>query len=99
MGSLDGLVLDRGVPPAVEEEHVIGELEIEADAAGAIAHQQNMPAALLAKLLEHGLPLWGRDSAMELPRSKLFQGLGQHFQRLHPLGKDASPAAPGRHRA
>ena len=30
--AIDGLVLHRRVPPAVEQEHVVGELQVQADA-------------------------------------------------------------------
>src|SRR5438105_2334973 len=39
MSAIDRLVLDGGVPPAVEQEDVINELEVEPNAAGAVAHQ------------------------------------------------------------
>src|SRR5436309_4774934 len=42
VGAVDGLILDSRVPPAIEEEDVVGGLQIQADAAGAVAHKQDV---------------------------------------------------------
>src|SRR5262249_35421514 len=42
MGTIDGLVLDRRIPPAIEQEYVIGALQIQADATGTVAHEYHM---------------------------------------------------------
>ena len=43
VGPVDRLVLDGRVPPAVEQEDVVRELQIQPDAAGAVAHQHDVP--------------------------------------------------------
>src|SRR5262249_963967 len=85
VGALDRLVLNGGVPPTVEEKHVIGELEVQTDAARAVAPQQDVLAAIGAKLCENGLPLYRWYSAVELQRPEVSQSAGQHLQRLDPL--------------
>ena len=51
MGTVDGLVLHRRVPPAVEKEHVVDELQVQAHAAGAVAHQEHVLASVFAEAL------------------------------------------------
>src|SRR6202023_571189 len=39
MSAIDRLVLDGGVPPAIEQEYVVRELQVQPDRSGAVAHQ------------------------------------------------------------
>src|SRR5262249_52868501 len=62
---VDRLVLDGRVPPAVEKEDIVRELEIESDTAGAIAHQDHVLGGIAAEALQHHLPFARGDAAVE----------------------------------
>jgi hypothetical protein len=57
-GAVHGLVLDRRVPPAVEEEHVVGGRQVQAGAARLERQDEDEPV-VLARLetLDHPIPL------------------------------------------
>src|SRR5262245_19575179 len=88
MRPVDRLVLYRGVPPAIKQEDVVGELQVEPDAAGAVAHQDDMPVRIGFEAIKDRLSLRMRDAAVIQQRAVRLQRLRQHLQRLHPLRED-----------
>ncbi len=88
MGPVDGLVLDGRVPPAVEEEDVVGELQVQAHRAGPIAHQDHVGRTVVAEPANHAVAPRGRDLAVILQRPESPQGLREPLDRRHPLAED-----------
>src|SRR5262249_686916 len=88
VGAVDRLVLDGGVPPAVEEEDVVHELQVQADAAGAVAHQDDLLVAVRLELIEDRLAFALWNLAVILHRPVRRQRLGQRLERLDPLRED-----------
>src|SRR4029078_9504130 len=84
------------VPPAVEEKHVFAELEVESDAAGAVAHQDYVLGFVFFELLKHGISLFGVNFPVILQRNKTLQLMSQDFQAFHPLAKDDRLFSAGR---
>ena len=82
VGPVDRLVLDGRVPPAVEQEHVVGELQVQPDAAGAVAHQDDVLARVALEAVEDRLAL-----AAAAPCRDTAAG------RTAPAPRPASPAA------
>jgi len=85
MSAVDGLVLDRGVPPAVEKEDVIGELEVQSDAAGSIAHQEYVAILVSLESVEQRRSVCLGDTAVILQGSIRLECLSQDLQGFHPL--------------
>ena len=97
MGAVDRLVLDGRVPPAVEQEHVVGELQVQADAAGAVAHQEDvLRSDRVLKRSRIGLPLLVRHLAVILQRAERRQRLGQRSPAARPTARRRSPCGRSR---
>src|SRR5579875_330183 len=88
MSTVDGLVFDSGIPPTIEQEHIIGKLQIESDTANTVAHQKNMFVRVVLEAIKDALPFWMGYLAVIQQGTKFVQGLGQKFQRLNPLRED-----------
>src|SRR5262249_35286446 len=86
--AVDGLVFDSGVPPAVEEENVVRKLQIQADAAGAVTHEEDVLGCLALERIQDGLALTVGYAAVVLKRANIGERLGDELQRLDPLRKD-----------
>src|SRR5262249_39222054 len=76
VGAIDGLVLHRRVPPAIEQENIVGELQVEPDAAGAIAHQENVLFRIVLEAFQQSGALTRWNLAVELKRAER----GQSFR-------------------
>src|SRR5438270_11648538 len=59
MRPIDRLIFDSRVPPAIEEKHITGELQIQPHAPGAIADQEYVPLGIVVELLNDGVALSG----------------------------------------
>src|SRR5205085_12667303 len=79
MRPVDRLVLDGGIPPAVEEKDIVGELEVEADAAGPVTHEQHVLGRVLLEQVEDRLALAVRHLAMKEKRPVRRQGGSDFF--------------------
>ena len=87
MCPVDRLVLNRGVPPAVEQEDIVRELQIQPDAAGAVTHQEDVLGRVALEAIQD------RAAVLEAPcreraGAERTQVLGQYFQRLDLLRED-----------
>ncbi len=69
---VDGLVLDRRVPPAVVEKHVASELQIQPHSSGPVAHEQQRAIGILFELAEDGLSFFGGDFSVIDQRIEAF---------------------------
>ena len=54
VGAVDGLLLDGGVPPGVEEEDVVGGGEVEAEAAGFEADEEELAVVVILEVFDAG---------------------------------------------
>src|SRR5262249_14231004 len=96
VGPINCLVLDRRVPPAVEQKDVASKFDIEPHASGAVAHEKNVLAWVAAETRQYLLTLPLRYLTVKLQGAVTLQCLGEKLERLNPLGKDKSLAAAGR---
>ena len=53
MSPVDGLVFDRRIPPAIEQEDVAGELQVQADPPCPVADQQHVAIRIIAEPANH----------------------------------------------
>ena len=104
VGAVGGLLLDGGVPPAVDVDHVVGAGEVEAGAAGLEREQEDRHArpwrpgtgATIASRSGTGVPpcrnWWGtpvaREVLLEQPRHGDVLGEDQHRAVLGEHGAD-----------
>src|SRR5690606_39020408 len=59
MGAVDRLLFDRGIPPWVQQEHVVGRGQIETRAASLQADQEHRASRVVLELLDSLLALSG----------------------------------------
>ena len=59
VGAVDGLRFDRGVPPGIEQEDVIGRGQIQAEAAGFQADEEQLAVRIVLELLDARLAIAG----------------------------------------
>src|SRR5690606_4699672 len=81
VGAVDGLVFDGRVPPAIEQEDIVGKLQVESDAPRAIAHQDDAAARVVAKLLDHTVAAGVWHLTVVLDRVKLGERGGKFLNR------------------
>ena len=87
MGAVDGLVLDRGVPPAVEQEHIVAELEVESHAAGAVAHEKHARVRVRFEPVQNGRAVLLRELPVVLQRPVLRERLREEDASAFPAGE------------
>ncbi len=88
MGTIDCLILDGRIPPAVKEKYVAGELQIQAHGAGAVTHQYHAGRRVVAKPADHRVAAGVRNLAVVFQRPKPSQGLREPLDRADPLAED-----------
>ena len=94
MGTVHGLILDGRIPPPVEEEDVLRELEVEPDGAGAVGEEEDGVAAVVLEPLDRLVAGGRRHPAVVLQRTEGGEFLLELAERLDPLAEDERlPAA------
>src|SRR5439155_26061005 len=88
MGAVGGLRLDRGIPPRIEMNHGVGGGEIEADAAGFQADQEDCNRGIALETIHDFLTLFGR--AVEIAEWNLepLQAFTDEVQHRNELAED-----------
>ena len=71
MSPIDCLIFDCRVPPAVEQKDVASELQVEANAARSVTHQQHMFVRVIAKGFDHAVALFRGNLAVVFQRAEL----------------------------
>src|SRR5690606_27227182 len=94
-GAVDRLVFDGRVPPAVEQEDVAGELQVEADAAGAVTHQEDAAVRIVAELLDDRVASLRGDAAVVFERAEAGKRRAELGDRVDPLAEDDRLTAAG----
>ena len=97
MGAIDRLILDRRIPPAIEQKDVAGQLQIQAHATGPVAHQQHVGVGVLAELPQHAVAPPRGNAAMIGQRTETRQLAHQMLDRANPLTEDNRLAAAAGH--
>ena len=97
VGTVDRLVLDGRVPPAIEQEHVLGELEVQPHAAGPVADQQQVRVRVFGETADYPVALPRRDLAVILQRLEPLEPPGKLPERLDPLAEHQRLAPAGGH--
>src|SRR5690606_35896566 len=91
MRSIDRLILNRRIPPAIEEENITGELQVQSHRSGPIAHQQQVGVRVILEPGQDRLALFGWYAAVVDQRVTAFHTLLDTLidpvNRLCPLGK------------
>ena len=98
--AVDRLVLDGRVPPAVEQEDVARELQVEPDAPRAVAHQQHGALRVVLEPIEHPVAPRVRDAAVVLLGlvplgASLAEPRGDPLDRVDPLAEHDRLASRG----
>src|SRR5205085_3625675 len=91
--TVDCLVLNGRIPPAIKQENIIRRLQVEAHAAGPVAHQDETFSFIAFESVENRLSFARRNAAMEKKRTKFRQLARQRFQRRNPLRENDGLAA------
>ena len=96
-GAVGGLILHRGIPPAVKVEDMAGAGQVEANATGFEREDKDWRTiGLLLKLFHHALARFGWGAAVEKERGHpqlLLQIAAQQLAHLGKLGEDQHPVA------
>ena len=93
MCPVDGLILDRRVPPTIEQEDVTGKLKVQADGTRSIAHQQNVLGRILFELCKNWFPFLCWNSTVVDQRVELLQAFAEPVQDFCPLAEEDCFAA------
>ena len=88
MGPIDRLILDGRIPPAVEEKHILRELEVQAHGARAVGEQQHGVFFLLLELLDAIIAGGGRHATVVFEGSETGEFAAEPAERFHPLAED-----------
>src|SRR4029079_19656777 len=84
MSTVDRLVFDGRIPPALEKEHVAGALKIQPDAPDAVRHQNHMAGGVVAKPRDDIVALLAGNLAMVLSGIKPRESRSHLGERLPP---------------
>ena len=83
--AVDRLIFDGRVPPAIEQKHIARKLQVEPDAAGAVAHQHHV-TRVVAELFDRCVAPARGDLAVILGRAERRQPLPQLRRASAPTG-------------
>ncbi len=92
---VDRLILDGRIPPAVEQKHVAGELQIQPHGSGSVAHQQQVRVRIVFELIQNRFSLLRWNTAVVNQRIECLQPLGQPVERFGPLAEQNRLAVAG----
>ena len=90
VGSIDGLVFDGGIPPAIKEKNVLAKLKIQSHTARTVAHQYQMLGRIFFELLDDAITLPAPFAADEARRALATLKVGKLL-----AGARGAPAADG----
>src|SRR5438128_5488354 len=88
MGAVGGLRLDRGIPPRIEMNDGVGSGEIEADAAGFQADQEDWNRGIALEAIHDFLTLFGRAIEIAEWNLELLQAFANEVQHRDELAED-----------
>src|SRR5262249_39044596 len=95
MSPVDRLVFHPPIPPAIEQEHVFAKLQVQDDAAGAIAHQDDMLRFVFLESLQNCVALFGGNLSVIFKWPEAAKLVRQNLDALDPLAEDDRLLAAG----